>query len=124
MVIIAVLCGIAVAGRAAFFMLPQFKPVVAIVIIAGASLGAESGFIVGALSGFVSNFIFGQGPWTPWQMFAFGMIGFIAGLLFCKLAAAIGGTHGELRGTVRFGQTTQNDRPPEFPEFGWNVRAR
>jgi energy-coupling factor transport system substrate-specific component len=84
LVILAVMVAIAVAGRAAFFMLPQFKPVVAIVIICGVSLGAESGFVVGALAGFVSNFLFGQGPWTPWQMFAFGMIGFIAGLLFAK----------------------------------------
>jgi energy-coupling factor transport system substrate-specific component len=84
LVIIAVMVAIAVAGRAAFFMVPQFKPVVAIVIIAGVSLGAESGFIVGALTGFVSNFFFGQGPWTPWQMFAFGIIGFLAGILFSK----------------------------------------
>jgi energy-coupling factor transport system substrate-specific component len=84
LVVIAVMVAIAVAGRAAFFMLPQFKPVVAIVVIAGVTLGAESGFIVGALAGFVSNFIFGQGPWTPWQMFAFGLIGFLAGILFSK----------------------------------------
>jgi energy-coupling factor transport system substrate-specific component len=84
LVVLAVMVAIAVAGRAAFFMLPQFKPVVAIVIICGVSLGAESGFIVGALAGFVSNFFFGQGPWTPWQMFAFGIIGFIAGLLFSE----------------------------------------
>lgn len=83
-IVIAVLAAIAVAGRAAFFMLPQFKPVVAIVIIAGVSLGAEAGFLVGALAGFVSNFFFGQGPWTPWQMFCFGIIGFLAGILFQK----------------------------------------
>ena len=84
LVIIAVLCAIAVAGRAAFFMLPHFKPVVAVVIIAGVAFGGETGFLVGALSGFVSNMFFGQGPWTPWQMFAFGIIGFIAGVLFRK----------------------------------------
>ncbi len=84
MVLIAVLSAIAVVGRAAFFMLPAFKPLVAIVIIAGVSLGPEAGFLVGALSGFVSNFFFGQGPWTPWQMFAFGICGFLAGLLFQK----------------------------------------
>ncbi|MGG3839860.1 ECF transporter S component [Paenibacillus thiaminolyticus] len=83
-IVIAVLAAIAVAGRAAFFMLPQFKPVVAIVIISGVSLGAEAGFLVGALAGFVSNFFFGQGPWTPWQMFCFGIIGFLAGILFQK----------------------------------------
>lgn len=84
LIIIAVLSAIAVAGRAAFFMLPQFKPVVAIVIIAGVCFGAESGFLVGAVTGFVSNFFFGQGPWTPWQMFCFGIIGFLAGVLFKK----------------------------------------
>jgi len=80
-VVIAVMVAITVAGRAAFFMLPQCKPVVALVIIAGAALGAENGFAIGALSAFVSNFLFGQGPWTPWQMFALGVIGFVAGLL-------------------------------------------
>lgn len=82
LVIISVLCAIAVSGRAAFFMLPQFKPVAAIVILAGLAFGSETGFLVGAVSGFVSNFFFGQGPWTPWQMVAFGLIGFVAGILF------------------------------------------
>ncbi|WP_171687128.1 ECF transporter S component [Paenibacillus planticolens] len=84
LIVIAVLAAIAVAGRGAFFMLPQFKPVVAIVIIAGVCFGAEAGFLVGAAAGFVSNFFFGQGPWTPWQMFCFGLIGFVAGILFQK----------------------------------------
>lgn len=82
LVTVAVLCALAVAGRAAFFMLPQFKPVLAIAILAGASLGAETGFLVGAVSMLVSNMLFSQGPWTPWQMFAAGMIGFLAGILF------------------------------------------
>lgn len=82
-VIISVLSAIAVAGRAAFFMLPQFKPVAAIVIISGVCFGGETGFLVGAVTGLVSNFLFGQGPWTPWQMFSFGLIGFVSGLLFC-----------------------------------------
>lgn len=84
LIVIAVLSAIAVAGRGAFFMLPQFKPVVAIVIISGVCFGGESGFLVGAVTGFVSNFFFGQGPWTPWQMFSFGIIGFLAGALFQK----------------------------------------
>ena len=84
LVVIAVLCAIAVAGRSAFFMLPQFKPVVALVIIAGVAFGGEAGFLVGAMTGFVSNMFFGQGPWTPYQMFAFGVIGFLAGILFRK----------------------------------------
>lgn len=82
--ILAVLSGIAVAGRAAFFMIPQFKPVMAVVIIAGVAFGGEAGFLVGAVTGFVSNFYFGQGPWTPWQMFSFGIVGFLAGILFRK----------------------------------------
>ena len=84
LVVIAVLCAISVAGRAAFFMLPQFKPVMAMTIIAGVSLGGESGFLVGALSMLVSNMFFSQGPWTPWQMFCMGIIGFLAGVLFRK----------------------------------------
>ena len=84
LIVIAVLCAIGVAGRTAFFMLPQFKPVVAIVIIAGIAFGGEAGFLVGAVTGFVSNMFFGQGPWTPWQMFAFSIIGFLAGVLFKK----------------------------------------
>ena len=84
LVIIATLSAIAVAGRAAFFMLPQFKPVLALVIIAGVCFGGEAGFLVGGVTAFVSNFLFGQGPWTPWQMFAFGIIGFLAGILFQK----------------------------------------
>jgi len=83
-IVIAVLCAIAVAGRSAFFMLPQFKPVIAIVIISGVAFGGEAGFLVGAMTGFVSNMFFGQGPWTPWQMFALGIIGFLAGILFRK----------------------------------------
>ncbi len=84
LIVISVLCAIAVAGRAAFFMIPQFKPVVALIIITGVCFGGETGFLVGAVSGFVSNFFFGQGPWTPWQMFALGIIGFITGILFKK----------------------------------------
>ena len=84
LIIISVLCAIAVLGRTAFFMIPQFKPVIAIVIISGICFGAESGLLVGALTGFTSNFFFGQGPWTPWQMFAFGLIGFLSGASFSK----------------------------------------
>lgn len=83
-IIIAVLCAIGVAGRAAFFMLPQFKPVIAIVIISGVCFGGETGFLVGAVTAFTSNMMFGQGTWTPWQMFAFGIAGFLAGILFRK----------------------------------------
>jgi energy-coupling factor transport system ATP-binding protein len=84
LVVIASLCALAVAGRAAFFMLPEFKPVMAVTIIAGVALGGETGFLVGAVSMLVSNMFFSQGPWTPWQMFAMGIIGFLAGVLYKK----------------------------------------
>ncbi len=84
LVVVAVLCAIAVAGRAVFFMLPQFKPVMALAILSGVALGSETGFLVGAMSMLVSNTLFGQGAWTPWQMFAMGLIGFLSGVLFRK----------------------------------------
>lgn len=84
LVIIATLCAIGVAGRAIFFMLPQFKPVLALTIIAGIAFGGETGFLVGAMTMLASNVIFSQGPWTPWQMFAMGISGFLAGVLFRK----------------------------------------
>jgi len=84
LVVIAALCAFGVAGRAAFFMLPEFKPVAALVIISGVAFGGEAGFLLGAMTMFVSNIMFGQGPWTPWQMFAMGIVGFLAGILFRK----------------------------------------
>ena len=84
LVTISVLCAICIAGRLAFYMLPQFKPVMAIVILSGVTLGAETGFLVGAVTMFVSNIVFAQGAWTPFQMFAMGIVGFIAGIFFYK----------------------------------------
>ncbi len=81
-VTLAVLCALAVASRAAFMAIPHFKPMMAIVMIAGFAYGPEAGFLVGAMTAFASNFIFGQGPWTPWQMFGYGMGGFLAGVAF------------------------------------------
>ena len=82
LVIISVFCAAAVAGRAAFAPLPQFKPMAAVIIISGICFGGETGFLVGAIAAFASNFIFGQGPWTPWQMLTFGIIGFLAGVMY------------------------------------------
>ncbi len=84
LVIIAVLCAIGVAGRAVLFMVPQFKPVLALTIIAGVAFGGETGFLVGSMTMLVSNILFSQGPWTPYQMFAMGISGFLAGVLFRK----------------------------------------
>ena len=80
--VVATLCAITVAGRAAFYMVPAVKPMAALVIISGIGLGGEIGFVVGAFSMLVSNIFFGQGPWTPWQMFAMGILGFFAGIIF------------------------------------------
>ena len=82
--VISVLAAIGVAGRAAFFMLPSFKPIAAIVILTGVSFGGEAGFLVGCMIMMISNIFMGHGPWTPWQMFAFGVIGFLAGILYQK----------------------------------------
>ena len=81
LVIIAVLCAIAIAGRAALFMLPQFKPVIAMTIISGVAFGGETGFLVGAMTMLASNVMFSQGPWTPWQMFAVGIFGALSAIL-------------------------------------------
>ncbi len=77
LIIAAVLTSLSVAGR----FIPFFKPITALTVIAAVYLGSETGFFVGSLSAVVSNFYFGQGPWTPFQMFAWGMIGLFAGFL-------------------------------------------
>ena len=76
-----VLAALAAAGRIVFAAVPSMKPVSAIAIIAGVVLGRRSGFMVGALAALASNFFFGQGPWTPWQMYAWGLVGWGAGAL-------------------------------------------
>lgn len=96
MLILSVMVALSVLGRFAFSVLPHFKPVTAIVVIAGMYLGAESGFLCGALSAVLSNIMFGQGPWTPFQMFSWGLIGLLAAffsvsLKKSKLALAVFG---------------------------------
>lgn len=76
-----VLSALAAAGRILFAAVPDFKPVSAIAIIAGATLGRRNGFMVGALAALASNFFFGQGMWSPWQMYAWGMVGYLGGVL-------------------------------------------
>ena len=83
-VTLAVMSAIAVASRAAFAMVSFFKPMMGIIMITAIAFGPGAGFLTGAVSGFVSNFIFGQGPWTPWQMLAYGVGGAIAGFLARK----------------------------------------
>ncbi len=76
-----VLAALAAAGRVLFAPIPDFKPVSAICIIAGIMFGRRSGFMTGCLAALVSNFFFGQGPWTPWQMYSWGLLGYLAGVL-------------------------------------------
>ena len=77
----ATLAAVAAAGRVLFAPVPYVKPVSAIAILAGAVLGRRNGFVVGALAALVSNFFFGQGPWTPWQMYSWGLVGYLSGVL-------------------------------------------
>ena len=81
MVIAAVMIALCVVGR----FIPFFKPVTAVTVVAAVYLGKETGFLVGSLSALISNFYFGHGPWTPFQMLAWGLIGLIAGYLSAPL---------------------------------------
>lgn len=77
MVICSVMIALCVVGR----FIPFFKPITAITVITAVYLGGEAGFLVGSMSALISNFYFGQGPWTAFQMLAWGLIGFAAGFL-------------------------------------------
>lgn len=77
LIIVAVMTALSVTGR----FIPFFKPVTALTVLTALYLGGEAGFLTGALSAVLSNFYFGQGPWTPFQMLAWGLIGLIAGFL-------------------------------------------
>lgn len=77
LVIVSIMVALSAVGR----LIPIFKPITFIVVITGITLVPQAGFLTGAFSAVISNITFGQGPWTPFQMFAWGMIGFVAGLL-------------------------------------------
>ena len=81
-VVLAVMTTIAIVSRIMFFMIPEMKPSAAIIIITGAMLGKQAGFLSGVLTAFFSDFVFGQGPWTPWQMIGFGLVGLGAAIIF------------------------------------------
>ncbi|MCD8511316.1 MAG: ECF transporter S component [Bacillus sp. (in: Bacteria)] len=80
-VLLAVLAAIAAVSRIPFASIPSVQPTTFVIMMAGLVFGAESGFIIGIVSGLASNMILGQGPWTPFQMLAWGLVGFSAGLL-------------------------------------------
>ena len=99
LVIVAVMTAIAAASRAVFYMIPEFKPLCGIAILTGIFLGEEVGFAVGALAMFLSNFLFGQGMWTPFQVFGMGFTVFLAAWILRRgdlrtrrvVCAAVGG---------------------------------
>ena len=81
LVLLAVLASIAAVGRIPFASLPSVQPTTFVIMMSGFVFGAESGFIIGAVAALASNMILGQGPWTPWQMAAWGLVGLSAGWL-------------------------------------------
>ena len=81
-VLLSVMISLGVVGRLVFFMVPQFKPCAAIVIITGIMLGKQAGFLSGVMTAFISDMFFGMGPWTLWQMIGFGLIGLISAIIF------------------------------------------
>jgi len=98
MVIVAVMTALCIVGR----FIPFFQPIAALTVITAIYLGSESGFLVGSLSAVLSNFYFGQGPWTPFQMLAWGIIGLIAGYLaeYLKKSKPLLLTYGVLSGVL------------------------
>jgi energy-coupling factor transport system substrate-specific component len=108
--LVATLAALAALGRIAFAALPNVKPTTDIVLIAGYALGPGPGFAVGAIAGLTSNFFFGQGPWTPWQMAAWGMTGVIGAGLAILTARRVGRwTLAVVCGVVGFGFTAFQD---------------
>ncbi|MCQ2479171.1 MAG: ECF transporter S component [Clostridia bacterium] len=88
LVITASVTAIAVASRAAFFYLPNIKPMCAVLVIAAVAFGSEFGFVCGALSMLLSNFIYGQGMWTPFQMLAMGLTVFVISMIIRRFKIA------------------------------------
>lgn len=103
MALIAVACALSIISRVAFAPVPFFKPTAGVVMLFGIALGARSGFLVGAIAMFASNLMFGQGPWTPWQMLAFGLDGMVFGLLADKGVIAQGDWSMRMRVAVSTG---------------------
>ena len=82
LVILTVMAALAAVSRVVFAFSPYLKTITGIIMITGIAFGPEAGFLTGAVAAFASNFFFSQGPWTPWQMFAYGFGGFLAGVIF------------------------------------------
>jgi energy-coupling factor transport system substrate-specific component len=97
--LVAALAALAVVGRIVFAAIPNVKPTTDIVLFAGYTLGAAPGFAVGAVTALVSNFFISQGPWTPWQMAGWGLVGIFGALL----ARATGRRLGRIRLAIACG---------------------
>lgn len=80
-VVLAIMVALTVVSRAIFMITPNFKPMTVLVILCGMVFQKESGFLCGSLGALLSNFLFGQGPWTPFQMISWGLIGYGAGVI-------------------------------------------
>lgn len=85
MILVAVMAALSIMGRIVFAAIPAFKPITAVVVITAMYIGPEAGFLTGSLSAVISNFYFGQGPWTPFQMLSWGLLGLLAGFLSTPL---------------------------------------
>jgi energy-coupling factor transport system substrate-specific component len=81
LVLLAVLAALAAVSRIPFASIPSVQPTTFVIMMSGYVFGAESGFIIGAVAALTSNMMMGQGPWTPWQMVAWGLVGLTAGML-------------------------------------------
>nr|WP_155667239.1 ECF transporter S component [Ornithinibacillus caprae] len=81
LVMLAILGAIAAVSRVPFASIPSVQPTTFVIIVAAIVLGPQSGFVIGVTAAIVSNLFLGQGPWTPWQMYAWGMIGLFAGIM-------------------------------------------
>lgn len=101
LVLVGVLAALSAVGRMVFAPVPGFKPVTAFAVLSGVALGPEAGYFVGALSALLSNFAFGQGPWTPFQMAAWGILGGVAGVIpLLKRSRPLLLTYGALSGVA------------------------
>jgi len=81
-VLIAMMCAFTVSAQLICSVTIPLRAGTAMIIACGIALGPEAGFLIGALARFVLHFYAGQGPWSPWQMFCWGLLGFLAGLAF------------------------------------------
>jgi len=107
-VIIAMMTAITVAAQLFFHVTVPIQIGTAMIIISGVALGPEAGFMVGALGRFVCNFYMGQGPWSPWQMFCWGLLGFLAGLTFNKVT--VKNRYEEINGEGEFSGAALEER--------------